>query len=111
MPKEYTPQQKHLYLAKYFFAVSDNPQDDVNPYRDLDIFLKSKIGSMNWGGAANVRKRSKERFSYSYHSMLDLAGVNLSKWDILEQLEDDEVTNDEAVEKWVTLAEFPPRHS
>ena len=115
MPKQATLDQKTRKLESLYFGVSDNPEDDVNPFPPSDSgfenFLASTVGDLRWGTAPEVRKRSKERFSLTFHRVLDELSVDLDAADILDVLEDDSITNTKAAEKWARKATFPPIHS
>lgn len=110
MPKEFTTAQKERFLSKAYFGISDNPLDDVNPYLDLGTFLASTVGSLSWGGSKGVRKRSKERLSYTLHRVLDQMGVELDQWSALEELENDQTLNSAVVTAWAAKARFPAGH-
>jgi len=98
-------EKKFRFLKITYFGASDNPNDDVNPYDDLDTFGKATVGSLGWGIDDGVRKRSKLRFAHNYYHVLRHYGVLLTIEDILENLVDD-LSNDEVVEKWLEAAVF-----
>lgn len=100
-----TKEKKFAFLKKVYFGVSDNPDDDVNPYSDLESFGNAPVGSMRWGQNPDVIKRSKLRFSHNYSQVLKNFKVSLSVDDIFNELED-ERTNDQVVTKWIDHAVF-----
>ena len=97
-------------MANFYFTSSDLQEDDFNPYEDVKTFLESTVGSMRWGRDAETRKHSKERYSLTLHGLLHAASITLSKWDILEQLENEDQTNQKTCEVWAGKAHFPPKH-
>ena len=111
MPTEEADDVKVRILGNFYFASSDLKEDDFNPYEDIKTFLSSTVGSLRWGRDSQVRENSKERYSLTLHGFLRAASINLSKWDILEQLENENQTNLDACKAWASKAEFPPRHS
>jgi len=110
MPTDLPIETKTRILGNFYFTSSDLQEDDFNPYEDMRIFLESTVGSMRWGRDADTRKRSKERYSLTLHGLLRAASIALSKWDILEQLENEKLTNQKACAVWATKAQFPPLH-
>jgi hypothetical protein len=102
---EPTSAQKNRFLRKVYFAVSDNPNDDVNPYDSLEEFGNATVGSMRWGQSDEVRKRSKLRFSYNYHKVLEHYKVLLSIENVFSELNDEKVNND-AIKVWASKADF-----
>ena len=115
MPQEPPVDHKIDFLANLYFGVSNNQHDDVNPFpitgKGFTNFLASNVGDLRWGSDAAVRRRSKERFSFTFSRVLAEMGVKLSSWDALSELEDDERKNREVCEAWAKKAEFPPLHA
>jgi hypothetical protein len=110
MPTELPAETKIRIMANFYFTSSDLQEDDFNPYEDIKTFLESTVGSMRWGRDAETRKHSKERYSLTLHGLLHAASITLSKWDILEQLENEDQTNQKTCEVWAGKAHFPPKH-
>ena len=115
MPKDQSDNRKVDFLANLYFGVSNNQHDDVNPFpitgEGFANFLKSDVGDLRWGSDAAVRRRSKERFSFTFSRVLQEMGVKLSSWDALAELEDDQGNNRKVCEAWATKAEFPALHT
>ena len=115
MPQELTKPQKVRKLALFYFAASDDEHDDVNPFpttqAGIDNFLASNVGDLRWGQDDQVRRRSKERFAFTFSRLLDTQGIGLTSFDALAVIEKDDQTNFKAAEKWAAKATFPARHS
>lgn len=102
-----TPAKKTAFIAKVYFAVTDNPEDDVNPFTNLDDFLVAKVGDLRWGTTAEVKDRSKYRFSDNFIRVLKIYNVELAFNDARKGVKDDAGKNADVVAKWVTQAKFP----
>ena len=100
-----TEEQKFRFLKRVYFGVSDNANDDVNPFENLSEFGNAAVGEMRWGVDADVRERSKLRFSFNYNAVLDHFNIQLPIEDIFSNLKD-ELSNDDVVTIWVELANF-----
>ena len=100
-------EKKEDLIAKIYFGVTDNPKDDVNPYRKLDEFLAASVGSLRWGESDEVRYRSKYSFSDIFVQILDLFHVSLSFDQAMEGVKDDTKKNSEVVKTWASQAKFP----
>ena len=105
MPAQPSDQQKFVFLMKVYFGTSDNPTDDVNPFTSLEEFAQAKVGDLRWGIDSEARRRSKLRFAFNYHKVLEHFKVLLSIDDICNALVDDKI-NKAAVEIWVKKADF-----
>ena len=101
-----TKEQKFNFLRRVYFGVTNNPDDDVNPYIDLNEFGDANVGSLRWGFDAHARQRSKVRFSNNYYSVLRHYRIILKVEDIYSELDDDNENNN-AVNIWVEKAVFP----
>lgn len=101
-----TEADKKRFLLRVYFGVSNNPNDDFNPYEDLAPFTNAPISSMRWGADASVRNRSKIRFSVSYSKVLYHYNVLLKPEDIFHGLSDESKLNYQAVDIWYTNAIF-----
>ena len=101
-----TNQQKFTFLKRVYFGVTNNPDDDVNPFIDLNEFGNANVGSLRWGFDSQARQRSKVRFSGNYYAVLRHYRIILPVEDIFSELDDDNI-NDNAVEEWVKKALFP----
>ena len=101
-----TNEQKINFLKRVYFGVSNNPDDDVNPYNDLNEFGNASVGSLRWGYDAQARQRSKVRFSNNYYSVLRHYRIILKVEDVFSELEDAN-SNNTAVLEWVSKAIFP----
>lgn len=111
MPSELPNDVKVRILGNFYFTSTDLKEDDFNPYEDKETFLSSNVGSLRWGRDSQVREDSKERYSLTLHGFLAAASISLSKWDILEQLENENQTNLDACKTWASKAQFPPQHA
>ena len=106
---QYSNEARIKFLSSVYFAVSNNPLDDVNPVNDMDSFLILKVGQMGWGVDSEVRNRSKLRFGHSYNKTLAQYAVILSINNILSELQQDNASNGEVIVAWNKIAEFPPK--
>ncbi|HUR58352.1 MAG TPA: hypothetical protein VM029_11620 [Opitutaceae bacterium] len=102
-----TLQKKKDFLAKAYFAVSDNPDDDVNPYVSVPEFLAATCGDLRWGMSPDVRYRSKYRFSDNFVRVLEIYHVELSFANVMKALKDETAKNAKAVDTWAAQAKFP----
>jgi len=108
---EFTKEEKIKFLTLKYFGTTDNPQDDVNPYDSVDVFLDSTVGSLRWGVDATVRQHSKIRFADTFKKVLSLYRVDLDLEAIITSIQDDNKTNRSVIEKWTEIVIFPPRKS
>lgn len=97
--------KKIRFLKKVYFGVSNHPDDDVNPYDNLEVFTNSLVKDMDWGHDEDVRQRSKLRFAFNYHNVLQLYNVHLTIEDIYLELKDD-LTNKDVIEIWSNKSTF-----
>lgn len=101
-----TEEKKYRFISRVYFGVSDNPHDDVNPYSDLNAFLQASVGDLRWGQTLEVRQRSKIRFASNFSKVLYSFYILLSVEDAWDVIQDDQLSNEDAVKAWVQLAIF-----
>lgn len=106
---EFTKEEKIRWLTLKYFGTTDNPQDDVNPYDSVNVFLDSTIGSLRWGVDSKVRQHSKIRFADTFRNVLSLYKVDIDLAAIITSIQDDNKTNRSVIEEWVKIAIFPPK--
>ncbi len=99
-------EKKYKFLLRVYFGVSDNPNDDVNPYDNLNAFESSTVGELFWGENGDARGRSKIRFSYNYVKVLEQFGVFMNIEDVHSAIENDETSNSDVVNIWLETADF-----
>src|SRR5688500_6906333 len=105
----YSKSDKKRCLTLTYFGTTDSRDDDVNPHTDVGQFMSDNVGSLRWGIDPDARKRSKQRFADTYSHVLDYYHVQLSYNDILTEVLNDDQTNEEAVDTWVSKAIFPKK--
>lgn len=93
------------FMKSVYFAVTNNPKDDVNPFSDLEAFGKVNVGALRWGVSDNVKRNSKIRFANNFRLVLQHYQVFLPIQDVIDELDDNNVNND-VVQTWVTKAIF-----
>ena len=99
-------EKKFRFLSRVYFGVSDNPKDDVNPFNNVDDFMKATVGDLRWGQSLDVRQRSKIRFVSNFSKVLDSFYITLKVEDAWASMQDDQKTNHELVTEWVNIAKF-----
>lgn len=107
MPRKLTPQEKKRFISLKYFGTADNPHDDVNPYNDLNEFLRNPVGSLNWGISPMTRRNSKMHFAFNFHQVLGIYKIDLSYTDVMDIINDEHKTNDNAVDAFIEYATFP----
>ena len=107
MPRELTPEEKKRFMSLKYFGTTDNPEDDVNPYDDVNEFLENPVGSLNWGISPMVRRNSKMRFAFNFHQVLSIYKIELSPTDVMTIIDDEDKTNGNAVDGFIKCATFP----
>jgi hypothetical protein len=107
MPRELTSDEKKRFVSLKYFGTTDNPLDDVNPCDSLNEFLENSVGSLNWGIDATVRRNSKMRFAYNFNQLLNIYRIVLSPADIMTIIDDEDQTNQNAVDEFINHSSFP----
>lgn len=92
---------------KAYFAVTNNPTDDVNPFTSYSQFIPATVGELNWGFSDEAKNDAKMRFSLVFNKFLLVAGISLTSSDILSKISDDDSVNKDIVLEWVALSKFP----
>ena len=108
MANKFTKAEKEKWMAKFYFEVSNNPKDDVNPFLNMESFLDGKVSDLDWGKAASVKKRSKIRFSETLRRVLQIFDIRLSRNTIETSLKQT-AKNKDVVVAWAKAADFPPK--
>ena len=98
----YSKSEKRRWLRKVYFGATDNPDDDVNPFTDIDVFYQKKVGDLDWGISGGAIKRSKKRFSENTRRLLQLFDVRLSNDVIFESVKSQKTLNTDVVEAMVS---------
>jgi hypothetical protein len=101
-----TPEEKIRFFSLKFFGTTDNREDDVNPFDDLNEFLDNSIGSLTWGTSGVVVRRSKTRFAFNFFQVLKIYRIILEPSDIMSVIDDNSKSNREAVDEFIELATF-----
>lgn len=101
---EFTPENKFRWISKMYFSVSDSPVHDVNPFTEIEPFLKAKVGDMDWG---NDKAKSKEKFVGYLSNIFNLYDFIIPKEEILKSLSNEKQTNSEFVTYLASISTFP----
>ncbi|HVD99601.1 MAG TPA: hypothetical protein VNB90_15440 [Cytophagaceae bacterium] len=101
---EFTPENKFRWISKMYFSVSDSPVHDVNPFDDMEPFLKAKVGDMDWG---TDKAKSKEKFVKYLSNIFELYDFNIPKPEILKSLENEKQTNSDFITHLASIGIFP----
>lgn len=104
MKKALDKERKMRWISRMYFGVSHSIDFDINPFEELDSFLKSKIKSLHWGQS---KKEAKEKFCNKFLLVLSLYDINIPKEVILKCLENENMNNSETVSRWADEAKFP----
>jgi hypothetical protein len=107
MARELTAQEKKRFMSLKYFGTTDNPEDDVNPHDSVADFLTDSVGNLNWGNTATERKNSKKRFSFNFNQVLAMYSVILTYNGIVTIVEEDEQSNEDAVNRFIEAASWP----
>jgi hypothetical protein len=107
MPRKLTTAEKKRFISLKYFGTTDNPEDDVNPNDSLNEFLGETVGSLGWGSSSTVRRNSKMRFAFNFHQVLSIYRIDLAPGDIMTSMENEDQTNEDAVNEFISNATFP----
>jgi len=107
MAQPLTPAEKKRFISLKYFGTTDNPEDDVNPYDSLRVFLANAVGSLNWGNDPLVRRNSKMRFAFNFHQVLSIYRAYISPTDVMTVLDNEDQSNESAVEAFIDCTTFP----
>ena len=101
---EFTPENKFRWISKMYFSVSDSPNHDVNPFEEMEPFLKATVGQMDWG---KDKDKSKEKLVYYLDITFKLYDFIIAKEEILKSLANEKQTNREFITHLASIGQFP----
>lgn len=98
---------KFRWIARIYFNVASHPDLPVNPYNDLNSFMKGTVGDLQWGNSVEERNITKKKFCDHMMKTLDLYNYYIKKEDIFQCLSNESMINADIIAKWVYLCHFP----
>jgi hypothetical protein len=101
---EFTPENKFRWISRMYFSVSDSPNHDVNPFQEMEPFLKATVGQMDWG---KDKAQSKEKLSAMLNTVFQLYDFIIPQSEIIKSLGNEKQTNAEFITHLASIGQFP----
>lgn len=99
-----TKERKEKWISRIYFGVSHSIDFDINPFEDLESFLKGKVKNLTWG---KDKKEAKQKFCSKFLLVLNMYDIQIPQDAVIKALENENRNNSEVISEWVSKTVFP----
>jgi hypothetical protein len=89
------------WVSKIYFHVTRSTDYNVNPFKNILDFLNARVGELQWGKDDKIRTMLKDKFSQNLALVLELYNYHISKVDILNYLNDEQLSNADMIQRLI----------